>query len=192
MFYEPLPGCITSNVRFSNSLERKTWVRYTHAAIQPNRTNKKYSNRKKSNVQSECFKKNVWDQVRMFYFPTSSIEFGHRTKWNSLQKNTSGTKSSSWSSVETPKAIWKFVSFLQWNLYVMACIKRPVFKVLIFRSYKRYICYLYKAATSIKRPLAALRYLSLLILAVLQSAHPWTGTKPYVIFGYFKLPTFTL
>ena len=105
MFYEPLPGCITSNVRFSNSLERQeTWVRYTHAVIQPNRTNKKYSNWKKSNVQSECFKKNLWDQVRMFYFRTSSIEFGHRTKWNSLQKNTSGTKSSSWSSVETSKA----------------------------------------------------------------------------------------
>ena len=90
------------------------------AAIEPNRANKKYSNWKKSNVQSECFKKNLWDQVRMFYFRTSSIEFGHRTKWNSLQKNTSGTKSSSWSSVETPKAIWKFVSFLQWNLYVTA------------------------------------------------------------------------
>ena len=91
-----------------------------HAAIEPNRTNKKYSNWKKSNVQSECFKKNLWDQVRMFYFPTSSIAFGHRTKWNSLQKNTSGTKSSSWSSVETAKAIWSFVSFLQWNLYVTA------------------------------------------------------------------------
>ena len=66
---------ITSNVRFSNSLERQeTWVRYTHAVIQPNRTNKKYSNWKKSNVQSECFKKNLWDQVRMFYFRTSSIE----------------------------------------------------------------------------------------------------------------------
>ena len=100
MFYEPLPGCITSNVRFSNSLERKTWVRYTHAAIEPNRTNKKYSNWKKSHVQSECFKKNLWDRVRMFYFRTSSIEFGHRTKWNSLQKNTSGTKSTSWSSVD--------------------------------------------------------------------------------------------
>ena len=45
-----------------------------HAAIEPNRTNKKYSNWKKSNVQSECFKKNLWDQVRMFYFRTSSIE----------------------------------------------------------------------------------------------------------------------
>ena len=89
-----------------------------HAAIEPNRANKKYSNWKKSNVQSECFKKNLWDQVRMFYFPTSSIEFGHRTKWNSLQKNTSGTKSSSWSSVETGKAIWSFVSFLLLNLYV--------------------------------------------------------------------------
>ena len=120
MFYETLPGWITSNVRFSNSLERKTWVRYTHAAIEPNRTNKKYSNWKKSHVQSECFKKNLWDRVRMFYFRTSSIEFGHRTKWNSLQKNTSGTKSSSWSSVETSKAIWSFVSFLQWNLYVTA------------------------------------------------------------------------
>ena len=81
---------------------------------------KKYSNWKKSNVQSKCFKKNLWDQVRMFYFRTSSIEFGHRTKWNSLQKNTSGTKSSSWSSVETSKVIWSFVSFLQWNLYVTA------------------------------------------------------------------------
>ena len=91
-----------------------------HTAIEPNRTNKKYSNWKKSNVQSECFKKNLWDQVRMFYFRTSSIEFGHRTKWNSLQKNTSGTKSSSWSSVETSKVIWSFVSFLQWNLYVTA------------------------------------------------------------------------
>ena len=100
MFYEPLPGCITSNVRFSNSLERKTWVRYTHAATEPNRTKKKYSNWKKSHVQSECFKKNLWDRVRMFYFRTSSIEFGHRTKWNSLQKNTSGTKSTSWSSVD--------------------------------------------------------------------------------------------
>ena len=91
-----------------------------HAAIEPNRTNKKYSNWKKSNVQFECFKKNLWDQVRMYYFRTSSIEFGHRTKWNSLQKNTSGTKSSSWSSVETSKVIWSFVSFLQWNLYVTA------------------------------------------------------------------------
>ena len=81
---------------------------------------KKYSNWKTSNVQSECFKKNNWDQVRMFYFRTSSIEFGHRTKWSSLQKNTSGTKSSSWSSVETSKAIWSFVSFLQWNVYVTA------------------------------------------------------------------------
>ena len=65
-----------------------------HAAIEPNRTNKKYSNRKKSNVQSECFKKNLWDQGRMFYFRTSSMELGHHTKWNSLQKNTNGTKSS--------------------------------------------------------------------------------------------------
>ena len=30
--------------------------------------------KKKSNVQSECFKKNVRDQVRMFYFRTSSIK----------------------------------------------------------------------------------------------------------------------
>ena len=135
MFYEPLPGCITSNVRFSNSLERKTWVRYTHAAIEPNRTNKKYSNWKKSHVQSECFKKNLWDRVRMFYFRTSSIEFGHRTKWNSLQKNTSGTKSTSWSSVDL-----KFCFFPTVELYVTArikrppsiAIKRPVFKSRIF------------------------------------------------------------
>ena len=147
MFYEPLPGCMTSNVRFSNSLERKTWVRYTHAAIEPNRTNKKYSNRKKWNVQSDCFKKNLWEQVRMFYFPTSSIEFGHRTKWNSLQKNTSGTKSSSWSSVETPKAIWKFVSFLLWNLYVTALYLSGQFSKSLFFAHTNAIF-----VTCIRRP----------------------------------------
>ena len=94
MFYEPLPGCITSNVRFSNSLEWKTWVRYTHAAIEPNRTNKKYSNWKKSNVQSDCFKKKLSDHVRMFYFRTSSIEiprssnevelFTEKHEWNKI------------------------------------------------------------------------------------------------------------
>ena len=121
MFYEPLPGCITSNVRFSNSLERQeTRVRYTHAAIQPNRTNKKIFELKKIECLVWMFQENLWDQVRMFSFRTSSIEFGHWRKWNSLQKNTSGTKSSSWSSVETSKAIWSFVSFLQWNLYVTA------------------------------------------------------------------------
>ena len=167
MFYEPLPGCITSNVRFSNSLERKTWVRYTHAAIEPNRTNKKYSNWKKSHVQSECFKKNLWDRVRMFYFRTSSIEFGHRTKWNSLQKNTSGTKSSSWSSVETSKAIWSFVPFLQWNLYVTvlywaASFQRPDFSLLQTLYLLPVLGgHLYWEDAS------RLRYLSYLILAVL-------------------------
>ena len=66
--------------------------------------------RKSSRTTLECF---IFERVRL-------RSPGHRTKWNSLQKNTSGTKSSSWSSVETPKAIWSFVSFLQWSLYVTA------------------------------------------------------------------------
>ena len=49
---------------------------------------------------------------RMPYFRPSSIEFGHWTKCNSLQKNTNGTKSFNWSSDETAKAIWSFVSFI--------------------------------------------------------------------------------
>ena len=114
------PGVSHGTFGFRTLSKERHDFHTVHAAIEPNRTNKKYSNWKKSNVQSECFKKNLWDQVRMFYFRTSSIEFGHRTKWNSLLKNTSGTKSSSWSSVETGKAIWSFVSFLQWNLYITA------------------------------------------------------------------------
>ena len=114
------PGVSHRTFGFRTLSKERHEFHTVHAAIEPNRTNKKYSNWKKSNVQSECFKKNLWDQVRMFYFPTSSIEFGHRTKWSSLQKNTSGTKSSSWSSVETSKAIWSFVSFLQSNLCIRA------------------------------------------------------------------------
>ena len=61
--------------------------------------------------QMELTKNIRIDKNRMLYIRTSSIEFGHLTKWNCLHKLTNGTKSFNWSSVETAKAIWSFSSF---------------------------------------------------------------------------------
>ena len=131
MFYEPLPGCITSNVRFSNSLERhETWVRYTHVAIQPNRTKtKKYSNWKKSNVKSECFKKNLWDQVRMFYFRTSSIELVVIERSRTLYRKTRVEQNRPVDqALKQPRRFEVlFLSYI--GTCMQPCIKRPVFKV---------------------------------------------------------------
>ena len=168
-------------------------IQFTRPLNQIEQT-KKYSNWKKSNVQFQCFKKNLWDQVRMFSFRTSSIEFGHRTKWNSLQKNTSGTKSSSWSSVETAKAIWSFVSFLQWNLYVTALCLSGQFSKSRFFAHTNTIF-----VTCIRRPpllrgrwqpkVIFLCHFYLYYKALILER---TETKPYVILCYFKLATFTL
>ena len=144
MFYEPLPGCITSNVRFSNSLERlETWVRYTHAAIEPNRTNKqKIFESKKSNVQSECFKKNLWDQVRMFYFRTSSIESVIERSGTLYRKTRVEQNRPVDQALKQPRRFEVlFLSYI--GTCMQPCIKRPVFKVPISRSYKRCIYYLY-------------------------------------------------
>ena len=84
------PGVSHRTFGFRTLSNERLEFHTVHTAIEPNRTNKKYSNWKKSNVQFECFKKNLWDQVRMYYFRTSSIEFGHRTKlqkkheWNKI------------------------------------------------------------------------------------------------------------
>ena len=68
------PGVSHRTFGFRTLSKERHEFHTVHAAIEPNRTNKKYSNWKKSNVQFECFKKNLWDQVRMFYFRISSIE----------------------------------------------------------------------------------------------------------------------
>ena len=97
MFYEPLPGCITSNVRSSNSLERhETWVRYTHAVIEPNRTNKKIFelkkkknqmfslnvSRKTSGTRLECF---IFERVRLSYWSSNEVElFTEKHEWNKI------------------------------------------------------------------------------------------------------------
>ena len=81
MFYNPLPRRITSNVRFSSSLERKTWGRYGSRGHWT-----------KSNKQKIFeLKKN-----RMLYTRMSSIEFGHWTLGSGTlyKKNTNGTNRS--------------------------------------------------------------------------------------------------
>ena len=52
-----------------------SFIQFTRPLNQIEQT-KNIRTEKKSNVQSDCFKKNLCDQVRMFYFRTSSIEVG--------------------------------------------------------------------------------------------------------------------
>ena len=167
---EPLPQLpwrMTSNVRFSNPLERKTWVRYSSrssSGIEPNRTNKKYSN---------------WKKNWMLYFRKSSIEFGHQTEWSSLQKNTNGTKSSG-SSVETAKAIWSFVSFIT----VKPVCNGPVLSGHSLLSGQFSKSGFFACTNAVFVPCSpTLSFF--VILPVLSGHQPWTETKPYIILCNF-------
>ena len=83
----------------------------------------------------------------MLYFRKSSIEFGHQTEAGALYRKTRMEQNRPDPALKQPRRFEVLFLSLQSNLYVTALtikrppsIKRPVFKIRIFRLYKRCIC----------------------------------------------------
>ena len=149
----------------SNERHEFDTVHGLQAAIEPNRTNKKYSNWKKK--LNAIFSKE-FDWVRSSNGARSS-----------LQKNTNGTKSSR-SSVETAKAIWSFVSFIT----VKPVCNGPVLSSHPLLSGQFSKSGFFACTNAVFVPCSpTLSFF--VILPVLGGRQPSTETKPYILLCNF-------